>query len=106
MHIHLILLVVTLYLAPSLAIVTLRPKNERVAWDSGVECLQRVQKLFQELKAVLEDTEEEWSNFTTGPITKNIIILHLHNLTSPAAEIERNYLKLINQLISSGEMHR
>lgn len=86
-------------------IVTLRPRNERVAFSSGVECLHRVQQVFHDLKAVLEDTEEG-SNYTSGPYTKNVIMLHVHNLSSPAAEIERNYLKLLNQLISSGEMHR
>lgn len=38
--------------------------------------------------------------------TRNVIMLHLHNLTSPAAEIESNYLALMHTLISSGKMLR
>lgn len=89
------------------SIVTLRPKNERgpSAWNSGVECLQRVHTIFQSLTIVLEDSEEE-GNATVVPRLKNVLMLHLHNLTTPSAEIESNYLKLLNQLISSGQMQR
>lgn len=89
----------------ALGIVTLRPKNERVAWESGVECLHQVQKLFHDLRAVLEDTEEGFI-YPSSISTKNIILMHLYNLSSPAAEIERHYRKRIHDLISSGEMRR
>lgn len=89
------------------SIVTLRPKNERgpSAWNSGVECLLQVHSIFQSLKIVLEDSEAE-GNATVVPRVKNVIMLHSHNLTTPSAEIESNYLKLLNQLISSGQMQR
>lgn len=101
---RLLLLFLWLYPSPTISIVTLRPRNERVAWDSGVACLQSVQALFQRLRVVLEDSEVD--NRTMVPNTKNVIMLHLHNLTSPAAEIESNYLALMHSLISSGKMLR
>lgn len=87
----------------SSAIVTLRPKNERVAWDSGVECLERIQLIFHSLRIVLEDTEEP-DNVPLGNRTKNVIMFHVHNLSSPAAEIEWKYRIRLNQLISEGEL--
>lgn len=90
----------------TLGIVTLRPKNERVAWDSGVECLESVQRMFHNLTNALEDTEEGENLPAVAPATRNIIALHMQNLTSPAAEIERQYLMRINRLISSGDFHR
>lgn len=99
------LCLIYLFLPLSQSIVTLRPRNERVAWNSGVDCLRSVQTLFHSIKNVLEDTEEGILQSIVQP-TKKVIVLHLHNLTSPAAEIEGNYLLLLHSLISSGQLQR
>lgn len=68
------------------SVVYLRGKNERgpLAWHAGEECIGAVSTIF---------FYDQYSSRT-----KNAIVLHTHNLSSPAAEIENIYLTRINDL--------
>lgn len=98
---------VVLSLTPSLQILTLRARNERgpSAWKAGIKCLETVERSFDGLTVALQEGDFYYHSKSFNRTT-NVIVVQLYNLTSPAAEIEMNYLKLLNHLFSTGDIHR
>lgn len=66
-------------------IVYLRNKNDRgpKAWLSGVQCLSKISNLY--FYDVLPTR------------TKNCVLMHTHDLSTPAYEIEYLYLKKLHE---------
>lgn len=92
---------------PTYQIVTLRTRNERgpSAWTAGIKCLEALEKSFDGLTVALQEGDYYRGSRAVNRTT-NVIMVHLHNLSSPAAEIETNYLKQLNLLIANGDIQR
>lgn len=85
------LLLLTL-IRQSNSVVYLRVKNERgpAAWAAGAKCLNKIM------------TTYFYSRYDTR--TKNAVILHTKTMSTPAAEIERIFLRWLNIMISTGDI--
>lgn len=85
---HLFLLALV---SQSNSVVYLRVKNEKgpAAWAAGAKCLNKLVSTYF------------YSQYDTR--IKNAVILHTKTLSTPAAEIERIFLRWMNLMISSGE---
>lgn len=73
-------------------VVWLRPKNERgpAAIMAGIKCLEQMIHIYFYDPLITR--------------TKNMLILHTNNMTSPAAEIEIKILELMNTNIANGSI--
>lgn len=85
-------LILLALITQSNSVVYLRVKNERgpAAWAAGAKCLNKIMSTYF------------YSQYDTR--TKNAVVLHTKIMSTPAADIERIFLKWLNLMISSGDI--
>ncbi|XP_055857300.1 uncharacterized protein LOC129920117 isoform X2 [Episyrphus balteatus] len=79
---------------PQSRVVYMRPPNERgpTTWQSGLKCLQAIGSAF------LARTRQR--------VKLNMIITHSTNLTTPAAQIQEQYLIMKNEAVNPGSTNK